>query len=441
MSHVDEGNLHAYLDGALAADDPQRVYLESHFADCAECRTRLEQERTLRERASQVLRQMAPDAVRVEPFESMLAARRARAAATGNGPVRTGISPERSAQPAAAASGAGAGRRTRRSPWPLALAATMLLAVTATWFARIYLPARPDANEPALQKESDAVTGAAAGAVLPQTAPAPQPGAPPAESPRDEAVRRDAPAAAGNRIEEQEGQEGRARIADPEKSRQEAAAATPPPPVQQQLQAQPQPRTQQAQQRSSQETRRLGDSMVAQRAVSLDQVTTPAGAANERFAGTLDDLSQRRLDAATTAVWRSVTMNEAARILARAPATVEGLRVDSVQTASAGGTQLVRVLQHLDDARPVELLQWPAVETRPTESPRAGAAAGQVTATGADRKAAAGSAAKLAREPDFRGQGVRDVRLASAMIVGGVNVVIRAALPADSLALLVRRVR
>ena len=45
MSHVDEGTLHAYLDGELPA--PERERWAVHIAACAECRTRLEEERAL----------------------------------------------------------------------------------------------------------------------------------------------------------------------------------------------------------------------------------------------------------------------------------------------------------------------------------------------------------------------------------------------------------
>ena len=45
MPHVLEGQLHAYLDGALAPSDPQFAEIEAHLAGCADCRARLEHER------------------------------------------------------------------------------------------------------------------------------------------------------------------------------------------------------------------------------------------------------------------------------------------------------------------------------------------------------------------------------------------------------------
>lgn len=53
MSHVDEGALHAYLDGELPP--AERAALEAHVAECPACRARLTEERALLERASQLL--------------------------------------------------------------------------------------------------------------------------------------------------------------------------------------------------------------------------------------------------------------------------------------------------------------------------------------------------------------------------------------------------
>lgn len=58
MSHVDEGQLHAYLDGGLSAMDAVRV--ERHLADCAPCRERLEEARRLVSRAAKLLEWASP---------------------------------------------------------------------------------------------------------------------------------------------------------------------------------------------------------------------------------------------------------------------------------------------------------------------------------------------------------------------------------------------
>lgn len=58
MSHVDEGTLHAYLDGELTPVEVGR--LESHLAGCAACRARLDEERALIERAARLLDAAVP---------------------------------------------------------------------------------------------------------------------------------------------------------------------------------------------------------------------------------------------------------------------------------------------------------------------------------------------------------------------------------------------
>jgi anti-sigma factor RsiW len=49
MPHVDEGLLHAYLDGELAGAERDQVL--AHLTECAACRSRLDEERALVARA------------------------------------------------------------------------------------------------------------------------------------------------------------------------------------------------------------------------------------------------------------------------------------------------------------------------------------------------------------------------------------------------------
>ena len=53
MSHVDEGTLHAYLDGALPP--AERSQVDAHLASCPECRERLAEARALIARADALL--------------------------------------------------------------------------------------------------------------------------------------------------------------------------------------------------------------------------------------------------------------------------------------------------------------------------------------------------------------------------------------------------
>lgn len=69
MSHVDEGTLHAYLDGALSP--AERTGLEQHLAQCDACRTQLAEERALLERSTALLGSTRPLERAVPPFEEL----------------------------------------------------------------------------------------------------------------------------------------------------------------------------------------------------------------------------------------------------------------------------------------------------------------------------------------------------------------------------------
>jgi anti-sigma factor RsiW len=69
MSHVDEGTLHAYLDGELPS--AERTTLEAHLAGCATCRANITEERALRERATAVLGSARPVERPAPPLEQL----------------------------------------------------------------------------------------------------------------------------------------------------------------------------------------------------------------------------------------------------------------------------------------------------------------------------------------------------------------------------------
>jgi anti-sigma factor RsiW len=73
MSHVDDGALHAYLDGELLP--VERARLETHVAECPACRTRLEEERALVQRASGLLGLAQPPERAVPPLHQLRRAR------------------------------------------------------------------------------------------------------------------------------------------------------------------------------------------------------------------------------------------------------------------------------------------------------------------------------------------------------------------------------
>jgi hypothetical protein len=68
MSHVDDGTLHAYLDGELSPPEAQGV--KAHLAQCPGCRGRVEEERALITRAGELLAQAAPPDRELPPFRA-----------------------------------------------------------------------------------------------------------------------------------------------------------------------------------------------------------------------------------------------------------------------------------------------------------------------------------------------------------------------------------
>jgi len=403
MSHVDEGTLHAYLDGALPPDDSGRRNLETHIAGCVDCRARLDAERSVRDRATHVLRQMAPDAVRVEPFEAILATRRTRGAA------------------AARTMHAGGRRGWPRFRMPLAAAASVLLAVTATWIVRSNLPsAAPPADSAILDFRADAATVPAAGARASAEADI---GSTTAAEPVFRRSSDSIPAAArsdaSTEIAEMrdESTTGRLDAARP-------VPAAPPPVMADQSQ------------RSVEETRRVAGM------IGLDQAREGAGAEADLAAKALDPVTDtvaaRMIDAATGAAWRLIARETAAGLLGREPATIAGVAVDTIQAAAmADGTLLMRIVQRVDE-NTVEILQWnerpdqPAAAIMAAPPPRMEALARQANApvvtTGAlERERAAGEV-----------PGERNV---TTLSVGGSPIVLRAVVSLDSLTRIGQRVR
>jgi hypothetical protein len=108
MSHVDEGALHAYLDGALdALPASEAARIRQHLASCEACTRRLEEERALREEAGAILAGADPGVGAMPSLEELR-------------------------QVAAARSRAGPGSRLRQLTW----AASVVLAVGAGWLLR-----------------------------------------------------------------------------------------------------------------------------------------------------------------------------------------------------------------------------------------------------------------------------------------------------------------
>jgi hypothetical protein len=115
MSHANDGDLHAYLDGALASSDPERSErLAAHLEGCPDCRVRLEDARALRSQAAEILESAEIGSVRPPPFEEILE----RAETPEGPPFHASDSTRRSA---------------RWSRPPLAWAASVAIALGAGW--------------------------------------------------------------------------------------------------------------------------------------------------------------------------------------------------------------------------------------------------------------------------------------------------------------------
>jgi hypothetical protein len=112
MSHADDGAIHAYLDGELSALEVAK--LEAHVAQCAACRARVEAERDVVARSTRLLARAAPPEREAPPLESLR---------------------DRAARPPR--------RRRFPVPLPLSLAAGLVVALAAGWFALREFPAPP----------------------------------------------------------------------------------------------------------------------------------------------------------------------------------------------------------------------------------------------------------------------------------------------------------
>ena len=149
MSHINRGDVHAYLDGALGDYSQEAAeHVREHLDACSECARLLENEKRLREQASAILAASAVGPVELDPLEDLLA----RAA-----------KPHGSDQPDGREQADGAGRadraegpdRTGRAGpslisrmYVLRWAATVVVSLGAGWLARdLSGPARDVARE------------------------------------------------------------------------------------------------------------------------------------------------------------------------------------------------------------------------------------------------------------------------------------------------------
>ena len=125
MSHINKGDIHAYLDGALGAypEDVAR-HVREHLDACRECAQLLEVERRLRQEASAIIAASAQGPVELDPLEELLA----RAEAFDG--------QEQAEEPEGSGRRGWAGRSVGSRLYVLRWAATVVVSLGAGWMAR-----------------------------------------------------------------------------------------------------------------------------------------------------------------------------------------------------------------------------------------------------------------------------------------------------------------
>jgi hypothetical protein len=428
---VDEGLIHAWIDGAFEPGDSEGESIEAHIESCADCRARVKSALVLRERAVRVLRHTAPDAVRVEPFERIVEARRSRRATgepavgparavgavpAGAGETGSGLEPARS----------GVSGRRRGAHFPLAWAASIMVAVSAGWFAnnvirqgdvRSTSEAELDqarvsspASAPTVSTEEDRADTRAA-AVNPNAAVL------------GSAVR-DRDAADRQNAETQ-------RSASAEEARRERVAAD-------------QARRERAADQAIQAAVPPSASLKVADTVLRDSISLRVAEAEQ-----LESSAERNLlQFAAASEWTDVTMAEAAARFGRAPFMIEGVPIESIAIRATVGATVVRVRQRISPEASVEILQQ-AIPLSLDE----------VVVTGfRDDSTRVARADRLQRETGNRGVVLGSGALAAQLVVAApqvaagdtpavavpqlaYTVVLRGPLPVDSLRALAARVR
>ena len=125
MSHINKGDVHAYLDGGLGAYSEEAArYVREHLDTCRECAQSLEDEKRLREEASAILAASAQGPVELDPLQELLA----RASAIeGQGGAEDPRGSERTGR---------AWPTLVRRMYALRWAATVVISLGSGWLAR-----------------------------------------------------------------------------------------------------------------------------------------------------------------------------------------------------------------------------------------------------------------------------------------------------------------
>ncbi len=387
MSHVDEGQIHAYLDRQLEfAEAEARGRFEAHVSECAECAALVEQERSFHGRAAAVLQQGEPELVEAPAFDDIVARATNRSKSASVKKLN----------------------RTRSLAW----AASIVVAVTVGWYARFSVSG-PSPNERALQElqepqaalaqnevpkgeeaadVDEARTGVAGAAQPAPTAPVRERNR--VSSAVQEAARRG--------FRENAGVDSGA---EREVERAVSAGRRDAPAERQQ--------------------RLMADQLAAAAKSSAQRDSiVPVLAQAELRVREVVDQNRRAVDAfafSDDEAWTDLTLQEAERKIGRRILIVEGLEILRVSVASVAANAPVRVIQQLPSGDSLEIVQRPAAEV--------------------DR--VAGALLQARGEPDQAEEMADDAKTVSTMSVvrGEVLLILRAPVPHDSLQALSSRLR
>lgn len=379
MSHVADGELHAWLDGALAHHAPERASrVAAHLEACGDCRARLEEAREVRDRADEILAAAAPPAAGMPPFEEL----EERAAA---GPDE---------------GGGRAGGPARPRPWGsgplrgLAWAAALLIGVGLGWAGRAAWEGGGDRGAMAVAERRPALEAPAP--ERRRAAAADQEGAASFED-RD-------PGSAGDRAAEREGNEAGADVRAESLRKAEAEDET----------ARDRPAVAPAEETVAEES--VAEPPVAEPPVAALEADVAPGEKDAEAAP-----GEEGGGAAPGEVWIAAAARDAARWIGGRLVVVEGLPVVEVAVSTADGVPVARVRQRLAVGGLVEVHQ------RPAESEAARREDAQYRREEAERTMIRGAAQAAPAE--------------TSAVVDGLRVRLRAPVAPDSLGVLLSRLR
>ncbi|MBW3552658.1 MAG: zf-HC2 domain-containing protein [Gemmatimonadetes bacterium] len=393
MPHVDEGTLHALLDGALRAMDPEQAEaVEAHLESCAECRALAAEAAALRGRAGEVLSVLEPD---VAPdFEEVLV----RAGTAGAVRGRTGLARQ--------------ARWTRGLAW----AATIVIALGTGYLIRDRLVPERAAS---FSVEAPAESGARRSEPGSQAPAAPRPETEQSieRTPPGDGGGADTPTAAGEEAEEvPAGVAGAAAdvttdaaVAQPEAERRTRVAPAPP---------QPTPAVAAAQPASGAAEARAADERARESLVPVES----APALSDRVGQEPVALQEMAVVAASPAPGaRVVTPEEAAEVLGAPFLVLPRAEVTLVTVEPGEAGEVVVSLQRLAEGAVIRVTQGPEREPAPLGRPADARALSAAPARSMRMKAAADES-----------DGSSTVRVR----VSGAELVLEGALPPDVLELL-----